>query len=454
MRQNELLQVVTEFNGNWVGPILAVLLLGTGLYYTLRLGFIQRYFPTAIRQLLGKGGEGKASKSEGMTAFQALATSVASQVGTGNIVGVSTALVMGGPGALFWLWMSAIVGMSTNFAEAVLGQLYRTKRDDHAVGGPAFYIEHGLGSKVLAVVFAIFAIVALGLMGSMVQANSITDAAASLLPDGTNKLYIGIGLSVLVLLVLAGGVTRIATFAERVVPIMAGFFVLGALIFIGMHIADLPGVLGDVFRYAFSDWQPAAGGMLGATIMQTIRYGVSRGLFSNEAGLGSTPHAHAIAQVKHPYEQGLTTLVGIGVDLVVCTLTALVILLSGVITTHPEVQGVGIAQTAFRLSFGSLGDTFIAVALFFFSFTTIVGWYFFAAQNVRYLFGERMVWPLRIAVGVMIILASVVQVNLVWELADTCNFFLVIPNVIALLWLSPKVVAQAREMRQALKRER
>ncbi len=451
MNQQELLHAITNFNGNWVGPILAVLLLGTGLYYTVRLGFVQRYFLEAIKRLLGKGGEGKVSKSEGMTAFQALATSVASQVGTGNIVGVATALVMGGPGALFWLWMSAIVGMATNFAEAVLGQLYRTRREGHAVGGPAFYIEQGLGSKVLAVVFAIFAIIALGLMGSMVQANSITGAVASLLPAGVSKVYIGIGLAGLVLLVLAGGVTRIATFAERVVPLMAGFFILGSLIFIGMRIADLPGVLGDVFRYAFSDWQPAAGGMLGATIMQTIRYGVSRGLFSNEAGLGSTPHAHAIAQVKHPYEQGLTTLVGIGVDLVVCTLTALVILLSGVITTYPEAQGVSIAQLAFHSSFGSLGDTFIAVALFFFSFTTIVGWYFFAAQNVRYLFGERLIWPLRIAVGAMIVLASVVQVNLVWELADTCNFFLVIPNVIALLWLSPKVIAQAKQMRDALK---
>lgn len=451
MNQQELLHAITNFNGNWVGPILAVLLLGTGLYYTVRLGFVQRYFFEAIKRLLGKGGEGKVSKSEGMTAFQALATSVASQVGTGNIVGVATALVMGGPGALFWLWMSAIVGMATNFAEAVLGQLYRTRREGHAVGGPAFYIERGLGSKVLAVVFAIFAIIALGLMGSMVQANSITGAVASLLPAGVSKVYIGIGLAGLVLLVLAGGVTRIATFAERVVPLMAGFFILGLLIFIGMRIADLPGVLEDVFRYAFSDWQPAAGGMLGATIMQTIRYGVSRGLFSNEAGLGSTPHAHAIAQVKHPYEQGLTTLVGIGVDLVVCTLTALVILLSGVITTHPEAQGVSIAQLAFHSSFGSLGDTFIAVALFFFSFTTIVGWYFFAAQNVRYLFGERLIWPLRIAVGAMIVLASVVQVNLVWELADTCNFFLVIPNVIALLWLSPKVVKQAKQMRDALK---
>lgn len=449
MNQQELLQGISQFNTDWVGPCLALLLLGTGLFFTIRLGFIQSYFFLAVRRLLGSG-KGRASKSEGMTPFQALSTSVASQVGTGNIVGVSTALVAGGPGALFWLWISAIVGMSTNFAEAVLGQIYRTQRDGHAVGGPAFYIEHGLGSKVLAVIFSVFAIIALGLMGTMVQANSIADAAASLLPDSIPNVYIGIVLAILVLLVLAGGVTRIATFAERVVPLMASFFMLGGLIFIGMHLRELPGVLGDVFKYAFSPWAPV-GGVLGATVMQTIRYGVSRGLFSNEAGLGSTPHAHAIAQVKNPYDQGLTALIGIGVDLVVCTLTALVILLSGVIVSHPEVQGVGIAQQAFRSTFGSIGDIFIAVALLFFAFTTIIGWYFFAAQNVRYLFGHKMIWPLRIAVGAMVVLASVVQVNLVWELADTCNFFLVIPNVIALLWLSPKVVAQAKKLRSDLR---
>lgn len=452
MDQQELLELIRGFNGNWVGPILSAMLLGTGLYLTIRLGVIQRYFLRAIRTLLGSGNEGRASKT-GITPFQALSTSVASQVGTGNVVGVATALMAGGPGALFWLWISTFFGMSTNFSEAILGQLYRTEREGHAVGGPAFYIEQGLRSKALAIVFSLFAIIALGLMGTVVQANTISEAMSSLLPDGVNRLYIGIGLAIVTMSVLAGGVTRIASFSERVVPMMAGVFILGAIIFIFMHIHDLPRVIGDIFKYAFTPWA-AAGGVLGAVVMDTIRYGISRGLFSNEAGLGSTPHAHAIAQVSKPYEQGLTAIVGVGTTLVICTLSGLVILLSGVMEVNPHLKGISIAQTAFSSAFGSFGSIFIAVALLFFAFTTIVGWYFFAAQNVRYLFGDKMIWPFRIMVAGMILLASVAEVKLIWELADTCNFFLVIPNVIALLCLSPKVIAQAKQMRQDIKEEK
>lgn len=453
MPQEKLLELIGSFNQTYVGPLLAILLLGTGLYYTVRLGFIQQFLWVALKRIFSRRDNTKASRSQGMTSFQALSTSIASQVGTGNIVGVSTALIAGGPGALFWLWISSMVGMSTNFAEAVLGQLYKTKKDGHAIGGPAYYIRNGVGSPFLAGVFAIFSVVALGLMGTLVQANSIVDAASSILPQGVNKIYIGLGLSALVMLVLAGGVTRIASFAERVVPVMAGIFFLVSLVFIALHADKLPQVMADVFAYAFTPWAPA-GGVLGATVMSTIRYGVSRGLFSNEAGLGSTPHAHAIAQVKNPYDQGLVALTGIAVDIVVCTLTALVVLLSGVIETHPELQGVAIPQLAFNNTFGYGGTLFFAVALLFFAFTTIIGWYFFAAQNVRYLFGERLIWPFRIVVGTMVVLAAVLQVNLVWELADTCNFFLVIPNLIALIFLSPKVVEQARLLRRDVRGKR
>lgn len=453
MPQEKLLELIGSFNQTYVGPLLAILLLGTGLYYTVRLGFIQQFLWVALKRIFSRRDNTKASRSQGMTSFQALSTSIASQVGTGNIVGVSTALIAGGPGALFWLWISSMVGMSTNFAEAVLGQLYKTQKDGHAIGGPAYYIRNGVGSPFLAGVFAIFSVVALGLMGTLVQSNSIVDAASSILPQGVNKIYIGLGLSALVMLVLAGGVTRIASFAERVVPVMAGIFFLVSLVFIVLHAERLPQVVADVFAYAFTPWAPA-GGVLGATVMSTIRYGVSRGLFSNEAGLGSTPHAHAIAQVKNPYDQGLVALTGIAVDIVVCTLTALVVLLSGVIETHPELQGVAIPQLAFSNTFGYGGTLFFAVALLFFAFTTIIGWYFFAAQNVRYLFGERLIWPFRIVVGTMVVLAAVLQVNLVWELADTCNFFLVIPNLIALIFLSPKVVEQARLLRRDVRGKR
>lgn len=450
MKQAELLEQISTLNADYIGPILALLLLGTGLFFTFRLGFVPRYVWYGLRRLFGKDGSGKANKHDGMSPFQALATSIAAQVGTGNIVGVSTALVAGGPGALFWLWVSSLVGMSTNFAEAILGQLYKTSKDGHVVGGPAYYIRNGLGSKVLAGIFAIFLILALGVMGIMVQANSIVDALANVAPDNINKFYIGGALAILVVSVLSGGITRIASFAEKVVPFMAGIFLLGCFIFIGYHISNLPSVLGEVFRYAFTSWAPV-GGVLGATVISAMRYGVSRGLFSNEAGLGSTPHAHAIARVSNPYEQGLVALIGICVDILVCTATALVILLSGVLTSHPELQGVAISQFAFNSLFGHAGNLFIAIALLFFAFSTIIGWYFFAAQNVRYLFGERMVWPYRIVVMAVTFIASVLQVKLVWELADTFNFFLVIPNVIALIYLSNKVKAEVSKMKNQMK---
>jgi AGCS family alanine or glycine:cation symporter len=446
MNQAKLLEIVSVLNQDYVGPLLAVILLGTGLYFTFRLRFIQRYYLRAFKLLFS--GKGKASKKEGMSPFQALSTAIASQVGTGNIVGVSTAIVAGGPGAIFWLWVTTLLGMSTNFAEAVLGQLYRNQKDGHVVGGPAYYIRDGLKSRWLAGVFSIFLILALGVTGIMVQANSIINASTRILPADTNPFYIGIVLALLVGVVLAGGITRIASFAERIVPFMAALFVGGSLVFVAMNLSAVPGIFGDIFRHAFTPWAPA-GGVLGATVMMSIRYGVARGLFSNEAGLGSTPHAHAIAKVKHPYEQGLVALIGISVNLVVCTLTGLVILLSGVLFNHPDAHGVTIPQLAFHSSFGAAGDYFIAIALFFFAFTTIVGWYFFAAQNVRYLVGERMVWPYRFVVLAVILIASVAHVNLVWELADMFNFFLVIPNVIALLCLAPKVVKETESMREA-----
>lgn len=453
MNQQLLFDFVHDFNANWVGPILSVILLFTGLYYTIRLGFVQRYFFLAIRRLVGGGRKGKASRSEGITPFQALSAAVASQVGTGNIVGVATALMSGGPGALFWMWISSLLGMATNFSEAVLGQLYRTKRMNHAVGGPAFYIRQGLKSRVLAAIFAIFGILSLGLMGTMVQANSIVDSMASFLPAGVNKLYIGIPLALLIFSVLAGGVTRIVAFAERVVPFMASLFIVGAMVYIGLRAEAVPGVFREIFQYAFTPYA-AAGGVAGTVVMQTIRYGISRGLFSNEAGLGSTPHAHAIAQVKRPYDQGLVALLGVGTTLIICTLSGLVILLSGVLQTRPDLQGVEIAQTAFLGTFGVWGKYFVGIALFFFAFTTSVGWYFFAAQNMRYLCGDLLIWPLRAAVAVMVVLSSVTEVSLVWELADTFNFFLVIPNVIALLFLSPQVIREAKRLHLQVREER
>lgn len=451
MTQSSIYEFVQTLNGDFIGPALVFILLGTGLYFTFRLRFIPRFYFSAVRMLFSNNGKReKATKHSGMSPLQALSTAIASQVGTGNIVGVAMALIMGGPGALFWLWVSALLGMSTNFAEAILGQLYKTRTaEGHIVGGPAFYIQNGLHSRWLARIFSVFFILALGMIGIMVQANSISDAITSIFPGTVNPIYVGLALTVFVGLVLSGGITRIASFAESVVPFMAGLFVLGSIIFICMRIDRLGIVLVEVFRYAFTP-EAGAGGAVGISVMSAVRYGVSRGLFSNEAGLGTTPHAHAIAKVNNCYEQGLMAIIGIGVDLLICTITGLVLLLSGVIDGGSNLVGIRVMQAAFDSGFGSVGNYFIAISLFFFAMSTIVGWYFFAAQNVRFLFGERPIIAYRVIVMVLVVVASVIKVELVWELADTFNFFIVIPNVIALIWLSPKVVAESDKMKKEI----
>lgn len=447
MDQNTLYELVSSLNRDYIGPLLTIVLLGAGIFFTIRLHFIPRFYLRTLRHLFKSSSIGhKASKQHGMSPFQALSTAIASQVGTGNIVGVAMALVMGGPGAVFWLWVSAVLGMSTNFAEAVLGQLFRTKTPDgHIIGGPAYYIQNGLHSKFMARLFAVFFIIALGMIGIMVQANSISDALVTLLPSGVKNIYVGIVLTIFVGFVLSGGISTIASFVERVVPVMAGIFILGSLVFICIHIDTLIPQLSSIFKCAFTT-QAGVGGAVGVSVKSAIRYGISRGLFSNEAGLGTTPHAHAIAKVKEPYEQGLYAIVGISVDILICTLTSMVILMSGVLQTSPGAMGIQLAQAAFNTTFGILGNYFIAISLFFFAMSTIVGWYFFAAQNVRFLFNERFIWPYRIIVLLLVIVASTVKVSLIWELADTFNFFIVLPNVIAIIWLSPKVAAEAKRM--------
>lgn len=452
MSQDAIYSFVKELNTQFVGPLLVFILLFTGIYFTIRLRFVPRYYWRTVKKFFSSPHDkASASKSTGMSPMQALATAIASQVGTGNIVGVAMALMMGGPGALFWLWASALLGMSTNFAEAILGQLYKTKTaDGHVVGGPSYYIHAGLHSRILARVFSVFFIIALGMIGIMVQANSISTAVVSVFPHSVNPIVVGCVLAVFVGLVLSGGISRIASFSERVVPLMAGLFMLGSLIYILMHLVDLPSVFADVFRYAFTP-KAGVGGVAGIGVMSAVRYGISRGLFSNEAGLGTTPHAHAIAKVHNCYEQGMMAVVGISVDLIVCTFTGLVLLLSGVTDGCSGLVGIQLMQKAFCVSFGFFGNVFIALSLFFFAMSTIVGWYFFAAQNVRYLFGEKPIVAYRVLVMALVVIASVVQVPLIWELADTFNLFIVIPNVAAILWLSPKVVVELKRMRQELR---
>ena len=439
-------QLVSDVNGVlWGVFFLIPLLCGTGIFYTIKLRFVQvRKFGLAARFLLGGASLfGKRADKSGMSSFQALATAVAAQVGTGNVAGTATALVAGGPGSLFWLWVAAFFGMATIFAEAVLAQTYRTKDEQGRVlGGPAYYITLGMGEKwrPLAVFFSIAIIIALGCIGNMVQSNSIAHAmqTAFNVPAAVS----GVVCAVLAGLVFFGGVGRLASVTEKIVPFMAAIYLIGGLWVIGTHITEVIPAFRLIFVAAF-DPEAVMGGALGLTVAKAMQFGVARGLFSNEAGMGSTPHAHAVARVKHPAEQGLAAIIGLFIDtFIVVNMTAFVILCTGAL--DGTTTGIALTQKAFTLGLGTIGNGFVAVCLLFFAFTTIVGWYFFAEQNVKYLVGVRYVSIYRVLVLAFIMAGSFLHVTLVWELADLFNGLMAIPNIIALIGLS-KVVGRALE---------
>lgn len=447
---DQLMNIVTAINGVLWGSVLIVLLCGTGLYYTLKLRFVQiRKFGAVCKQTFGGltlSGE-KADK-EGMSSFQSLATAIAAQVGTGNLAGAATAIAMGGPGAIFWMWIAAFFGMGTIFAEAVLAQKYKTTDElGQVTGGPAYYIRDGFGAgspakkslgKFLAGFFAITIIMALGLIGNMVQSNSIADAFSTAF--GVPHLYVGIGVALLAALIFFGGISRIASFTEKVVPLMALLYLIGGAYVLITQSANLIPALKMIFVGAF-DPKAATGGLIGVGVKEAIRYGVARGLFSNEAGMGSTPHAHAVAKVKHPAQQGFVAIMGVFIDtFVILNMTALVIFTTGAI--DGQTTGIALTQRAFEIGLGHFGNPFIAICLLFFAFSTIVGWYFFAEANVKYLFGVKGITPFRVLVMVFIVLGATLKVDLVWELADTFNGLMVLPNLIALIGLG-KVVSRA-----------
>ena len=444
--------IVGKINGFLWDFALLFLLCGTGIYFTIRLKFVQiaKFKDGWNRTFGGLSLRGKAAGKEGMSSFQSLATAVAAQVGTGNLAGAATALIAGGPGAIFWMWLSAFFGMATIFVEASLGQQYKTVTESgNAIGGPAYYIKaafKGPFGKFLAGLFAIFIILALGFMGNMVQSNSISGAFVNAFPQ-IKPIYIGIACALVAAFIFIGGLKRIASFAEKTVPIMALFYIIGSVIILIMNIKNLPSSIVLIFTSAFNP-QAVIGGGFGIGVQQAMRYGVARGLFSNEAGMGSTPHAHALAKVKHPCEQGVVAMIGVFFDtFIVVTLTALVILSSDILQTKiypldtvsaiPEtLKGVGLPQAAFSNGFGFFGVVFVAVCLLFFAFTTIIGWYFFGEQNVKYLFGEKAVKVYAVLVVGFILLGSVLKVDLVWDLADCFNGLMVIPNLLGILALS------------------
>ena len=443
---DQLTTLVSDISGFVWNNLLLYILVLTGIIFSIRLKFIQvRKFGEGMRRVFGGINLfGKQADKDGMSSFQALATAIAAQVGTGNIAGCATALISGGPGAIFWMWLSAFFGMATIYGEAVLAQKFKTRSETgEVIGGPVYYIRQafkgGFG-KFLAGFFAVAIILALGLMGNMVQSNSIGDAFYNAF--GANKLIVGIIIAAIAAFIFLGGMKRIASVTEKMVPIMAALYIVGSLVVIIANIKNIPNVFYQIFVGAFN---PTAvlGGAAGITVKAAMRFGVARGLFSNEAGMGSTPHAHAVAKVDKPEEQGIVAMIGVFLDtFVVLTLTALVILSTNSLGSGAE--GVALAQLAFSKVFGNFGGVFIAICLLFFAFSTIIGWYFFGEQNIKYLFGQKAVKIYALLVVIFVIIGSTLKVDLVWNLSDLFNGIMVFPNLLALLALSGLVVAISR----------
>ena len=435
--------------------LLLFLLLGSGVYFTIRTRFVQvRKFGSGMRRVFGNirlFGEG--AGKEGMSTFQALATAIAAQVGTGNIAGCATALASGGPGAVFWMWVSAFFGMATIYGEAVLAQKYKyTNEHGEVTGGPVYYIKAAFKGKFgifLAGFFAVAITLALGFMGNMVQSNSIGDAFHTAF--GVPKVAMGIFVAVVCAVIFLGGVKRIAAITEKLVPVMACLYIVGSLIAIFMNAGNILPAFQSIFVGAFCP-QAVLGGALGVTVKEAMRFGVARGLFSNEAGMGSTPHAHALAKVSKPQEQGEVAMVGVFIDtFVVLTMTALVILTSGVLGTVGAdgelLSGTALAQAAFNQSFGSFGNAFVAICLLFFAFSTILSWYFFGETNVKALFKSKKAARVIYCVIALVLIAigSFQKVSLVWDMSDMFNGLMVIPNLLALLALSGIVAKFAKD---------
>lgn len=432
---NDIFSTLGSYLSNY---ILIIALLGGGIWFTVKLGFIQvRGFGEAMRRTFG-GMFKKDQKAgdDGMSSFQALATAIAAQVGTGNIAGAATALAIGGPGAIFWMWIAAFLGMATIYAEAIMAQKYKRVGEDGVVtGGPVYYIRAAFKGKVgkaLAGIFAVLIVLALGFMGNAVQSNSI--AAAWNTAFGIPQWVMGLVIAVISLFVFVGGMGRIAKITELIVPVMAALYILGSLIVIIFNFKEIPYAFYSIIVGAFSP-SSIAGGAAGATIKLALTKGVARGLFSNEAGMGSTPHAHAVAKVDHPVEQGFVAMAGVFIDtFVILNLTALVI-----ITTHSiptGLTGAALSQYAYSTLYGKGGDIFIAVCMLFFAFSTIIGWYFFGQANIKYLFGPKAVKIYSVLVAVCVFLGSLAEVELVWTMQDCFNSLMVIPNILALFALS------------------
>ena len=453
-----LFPIVCKINEYLSNYILVFLLLGIGFWYSIKTRFVQiRCFKEGWNSVFGNLSLRGKKHDSGMSSFQALATAIAAQVGTGNIVGASGAILTGGPGAIFWMWIIAFLGMATIYAEATLAQETRiVEKDGNVKGGPVYYIttafKGGFG-KFLAGFFAVAITLALGFFGCMVQSNSIGSTMQTAF--GIPSWIVGIVLVAICAFIFLGGVQRLASVTEKVVPIMAAIFLLGGLIVLIVRIKYVPATIGMIFKYAFQP-QAIIGGGFGYAIKTAISQGAKRGLFSNEAGMGSTPHAHALANVDCPHDQGVVAMIGVFIDtFVVLTLNALVIISTlyteggplhdcGAAAASTTLGKANLAQTAFGVVFGeSAGNMFVAVCLFFFAFSTILSWNLFGKINVSYLFGKKSTVVYTVLALVFIFLGTMMSNDLVWELSDMFNNLMVIPNAVALFALTSLVVKHA-----------
>ncbi|GAA5093508.1 alanine/glycine:cation symporter family protein [Wohlfahrtiimonas larvae] len=447
--------VVSTVNGILWNHLLIFLLVGVGIFFTVRLGFIQiRGFISGMKMFFsGVSLKGEKAGKSGMSSFQAVATAIAGQVGTGNLAGPATAILLGGPGAIFWIWISSFLGMATIYAEAILAIHFKTKdKNGQVVGGPAYYIEQGLGLKWLAIIFAILIIIALGLIGNMVQSNSIVEAFNN--SFGIPAGIMGAVLAVITGLVIMGGIKNIAAVVEKLIPLMALFYLLGVVVILALNYQYLWEAIRIIFVAAFNP-EAVLGAGAGIAIQQAARFGIARGLFSNEAGMGSTPHAHAVAKDTAPEEQAFLAMMGVFIVCTIVTLTGFVIITSalkdwaalgltlqdGNFLSIYKVKGIAVTQQAYQSVFGDFGGYFVSIALLCFAFSTIIGWYYYAETNVRYLFNSSLAIRIfQVLVVCFIFVAAFFKVDLVWDMADMFNGLMVIPNIIALIFLSSIVI--------------
>ena len=442
------MDILTEATGNlagllWNNPLTLIVLLGMGVYLTVRTRFVQvSGFKHSLKLI--SGVYHKPDDPGEVTHFQALSTALSATIGTGNIAGVATAISLGGPGALFWMWVTAFLGMATKFAESTLAQKFREISPDGEVsGGPMYTLLHGLKMKRTAVLFAIFALIASFGIGNMVQANSVVDGLAYVYPPlREHGWIIGVVLAILVGMVIIGGVKRIAVVSSALVPFMAIFYIVSALIVISMHVSDVPHALSVIFNSALNVQAVGA-----AAVGEAMRWGVARGLFSNEAGLGSSPMAHAAAKTSEPVREGLVAMMEPFIDtLVICSMTGLVIVLTGAYQTgDASLKGAALTAYAFSQDLGGLGGVVVGIGLILFAGSTIISWSYYGDRCARFLFGEKAVLPYRVIYTLLIVVGAAVPLALVWNIADITNIFMALPNLLALFLLSGLLV----KMKQA-----